>query len=200
MEEWWMLRRNYGCIAIKLYLIVSANVTSVFQRLVIAIEKKFLKCLITLKPSTNRTENSYLASLITVVPVQRRRSRLAEAQVPKFNDASYTYRIRCNLEENENKIDIQMSERYKQSSWSSTEKNSKFTIGIIGLFLELLVFLHYNTFIGWTNHFHIFRVLCRILGCTCLLLDGKAEFFGIAYVIMTLSWTVEWIYRKLASI
>lgn len=53
-------------------------------------------------------QNSYLAGLITVVPVQRRRPRLAEAQVPKFNDASYTYRVRCRAPDNENMMDIQV--------------------------------------------------------------------------------------------
>lgn len=58
---------------------------------------------------TSDEQNSHLAGLITVVPVKRRRPRCAEIDVSRFNDASYAYRVRCNLDdEDENIVDTQV--------------------------------------------------------------------------------------------
>ncbi|CAH1109092.1 unnamed protein product [Psylliodes chrysocephalus] len=54
-------------------------------------------------------QNSYLAGLITVMSVNRRRPRCAESKVSRFNDASYAYRVRSNVEdENENIVNTQV--------------------------------------------------------------------------------------------
>lgn len=52
-------------------------------------------------------QNSYLAGLISLVPVQRRRPRKPENEVGKFNESSYYYRVRV-PQENEASIDVQL--------------------------------------------------------------------------------------------
>lgn len=52
-------------------------------------------------------QNSYLAGLISLIPIQRRRPRKPENEVANFNDSSYHYRVRV-LQEDEASIDVQI--------------------------------------------------------------------------------------------
>ncbi|CAG9833239.1 unnamed protein product [Diabrotica balteata] len=62
--------------------------------------------------STYDEQNTYLAGLITVVPVKRRRAKNPESGVKKFNDASYSFRVRC--------TDASRSSRYSNLKTSKT--------------------------------------------------------------------------------
>lgn len=77
------------------------------------------------------------------------------------------------------------------------ERLHKLAIGILGLFLEATIFLHYAAFHDPNNHYHLFRVVCRILGNTFLIMDGRSEFFGIAYLFMSISWPVQSIHTRI---
>lgn len=72
-------RKNDECIATKLALTVCANVTSVSLWLVTVTENRKEINKIVNKFEIFDEHNSYLAGPITVVTIQRRRCRLAEA-------------------------------------------------------------------------------------------------------------------------
>lgn len=49
--------------------------------------------------SSYNEQNSYLAGLITVVPIKRRRPRKPADEINRFNQSSYKYRVRVSYQE-----------------------------------------------------------------------------------------------------
>lgn len=73
---------NCGCTKLKCFSTISDN-----------IKKKIINDFNLLQSYDE--QNSYLAGLITLIPVQRRRPRKPENEVENFNQSSYKYRVRC---------------------------------------------------------------------------------------------------------
>lgn len=82
----------------------------------------------------------------------------------------------------------------KMSPRSSKERPHKLAIGVLGIMLEMAIFLHYGGFSGLQNRYNFFRAICRSFGNFYLISDGKSEVFGLAYLVASCSWAVQYMH------